>query len=105
MEARDFDRDLWLVCKIYRKGVLVSEDVGKKKADEKELYRRPFGCAATSLSGANFDELLGKEYQPPNAAMTIYMPKEETQFFKIHESMCVVLCWEGRGGDSEYDVM
>ena len=68
----------------------MNEDLGKPKAkgdESKALYRRPFGCAATSLSGANFDELLGKEYQPPNAAMTIYMPKEETQFFKIHESM------------------
>ena len=83
LSARDFEKDLWLVCRIYRKGRLVF-DTAKAKSPQR-LYRRPFGCAACSLTESNIDSMVGKEYEPPNAAMTIYTCGDESKFSRIHE--------------------
>jgi hypothetical protein len=40
-------------------------------------------CISTESS---IDSLIGKEYEPPNAAMTIYTCNSEERFSKIHES-------------------
>jgi hypothetical protein len=47
LSAGDFQKDIWLVCRIYRKGKLVF-DTAKVKGQTR-VYKRPFGCAAFNL--------------------------------------------------------
>jgi len=82
LSARDFQKDLWLVCKIFRRGKLVFDATKPKSSDK---YRRPFGCAACSLTESNLDAMIGREFEPPNAAMTIYTCTDESKFSRIHE--------------------
>lgn len=83
LDAKDMDSDLYLVCRIYRQGRL-KFDPSKKKAPS-HFYRRPFGCAAFNVSSCGLDVSLGKEYQPPNSALTIYTSPSESSFAKLHE--------------------
>jgi hypothetical protein len=88
LTAKDFASDLWLVCRIYRKGRLVF-DTAKAKSPQR-LYRRPFGCAACSLTESGIDGLIStatsiKEFEPQNSAMTIYTCADESKFSQIHQ--------------------
>mgnify|MGYP007114761999 CR=1 FL=1 len=51
--------------------------------DRRFVRSDPFSLARRSYSG--LDTMLGKEYQPPNAAMTIFTPADEAKFAKMHE--------------------
>jgi len=83
LSASDFEKDLWLVCRIFRKGKLVFD--GSKVKPGQRLHRRPFGCAACSMTESSLDSMIGREWEPPNAAMTIYTCADESKFSRIHE--------------------
>jgi hypothetical protein len=84
LEDRDFNGDLWLICKIYRKGRLILDP--KEKKPPARYHRRPWGCAAMSLTYSGLAEQgILKEFQPQNSAMTIYTINNEVLFSKLPE--------------------
>eukprot|EP00462_Mataza_sp_D1_P022450 CAMPEP_0175145732 /NCGR_PEP_ID=MMETSP0087-20121206/14951_1 /TAXON_ID=136419 /ORGANISM="Unknown Unknown, Strain D1" /LENGTH=1762 /DNA_ID=CAMNT_0016430545 /DNA_START=76 /DNA_END=5364 /DNA_ORIENTATION=+ len=82
LEPKDFNDQLWLVCRIYRHGPLLQEEK-KKKASRK--YKRPFGVAAMCVSNLGLHISLGQEFSPAPDAMTIFSAPNESLFTKLHE--------------------
>lgn len=85
LHVKDFQDELYLVCRIYRRGILVYDS--KKQKEGSRLYKRPFGCCAMSVNALQLENNIGQEYTPPNDSMTIWMPKNEQSFGTVHEAI------------------
>ena len=94
----DFEQGLVLVCRIYRIGKLTSEDKASSSSgmmamgnaaapisDDRQIYKRHFGCSCLDLTELNVHKLLiGEELNPEN--IPIYQPRNgnEWNFSNIH---------------------
>ncbi|GMH72801.1 hypothetical protein TrRE_jg3684 [Triparma retinervis] len=97
----DFEDGLVLVCRIYRIGKLTSEDKASSSSgmmamgnaaapisDDRQIYKRHFGCSVVNLTELNVHKLLiGEELNPENTP--IYQPRNgnEHNFSSLHEAI------------------
>jgi hypothetical protein len=101
---KDFSSELYLVCKLVRRGKLdIEKDPKKQKVVQgkqvKSIYllseswlefRRPYGCALTCL----------KDWTPnkkSEISMQFYYCKDENLFYNIQECMKLQYCIEFTG--------
>ena len=81
LDADDLRRNLYLVCRIFRRGKLIAAKPGDKShrmsvmqgggggKDVEQVYRRPFGCAVLSIS-----KILGRLNGEEEFSSPIYTP-------------------------------
>jgi hypothetical protein len=89
-------RDLYLVCRIYRKGRIVYEIDQKpnpssygqisKKDPNLLTFKRPFGVVVLNLSPSVISESLINETQFQTEVLPIFEPSLEKDFHEIHKS-------------------
>lgn len=70
---------LYLVCRLLRRGKLLYENKKEKKAGE---YRRPFGGSLLYLDDEKLMQISAKETE---FTLPVYSPLQEHQFSNIHE--------------------
>ena len=103
----DVTGDVWLVCRIYRRGGLMYEPkdlktLATKPPEKGTTCRRCFGAAVVAIAPANLVKTVGKEYEPPASSLTIYTPTNEAAFPTFHDTL-ITAVKEGDLGGSNKD--
>ena len=87
----DFDKDLYLVCRVYRNGSIIldrSKKAGStpKRGSAEEKYRRPFFVSMCRIQDLNLGKILREDYTP-NKELVIRAPVNELKFAQVPKFM------------------
>lgn len=80
--SKDFKKDLWIVCRAYRRGAIIrGTETGKIE------YKRPYGVALMELTPTLVESLASGDQFTTGENLKVYITNKEEQFPTLHECL------------------